>query len=146
MCDVGTSDAITKEVEVLLKAFREAGAPMAGPCEQGKPTETVVRSLLHFSDMGYTEKVRSLLHFSDMRPPMSAPASSIPAAIRDRTSASAQPHVWTPEDFADLGPRTAVDQALHRLVASKSLRRIARGFYDIPQDNRLTGKPTYPNP
>ena len=77
---------------------------------------------------------------------MSTPASSIPAAIRDRISAPAQPRVWTPEDFADLGPRTAVDQALHRLVTSRSLRRIARGFYDTPQDNRLTGKPTYPNP
>jgi hypothetical protein len=77
---------------------------------------------------------------------MSTPAFSIPAAIRDRISAPAQPRVWTPEDFADLGPRTAVDQALHRLVASKSLRRIARGFYGTPQDNRLTGKPTYPNP
>jgi hypothetical protein len=77
---------------------------------------------------------------------MSTPVSSIPTAIRDRISAPAQPRVWTPEDFADLGPRTAVDQALHRLVASRSLRRIARGFYDIPQDNRLTGKPTYPNP
>lgn len=71
---------------------------------------------------------------------------SIPAAIRDRISAPTQPRVWTPEDFADLGPRTAVDQALHRLVASRSLRRIARGFYDTPQNNRLTGKPTYPNP
>jgi hypothetical protein len=77
---------------------------------------------------------------------MSTPASSIPATIRDRTSAPAQPRVWTPEDFADLGPRTAVDQALHRLVASRSLRRIARSFYDLPQDNRLTGKPTYHNP
>jgi hypothetical protein len=77
---------------------------------------------------------------------MSTQASSIPAAIRDRISTPTQPHVWTPEDFADLGPRTAVNQALHRLVASKSLRRIARGFYDIPRDNRLTGKPTYPNP
>ena len=77
---------------------------------------------------------------------MPTPASSIPAAIRDRISAPAQPRVWTPEDFADLGPRTAVDQALHRLVASRNLRRIARGFYDTPQDNRLTGKPTYPNP
>src|SRR6202522_2142327 len=73
-------------------------------------------------------------------------ASSIPAAIRDRIPAPAHSRVWTPEDFADLGPRTAVDQALHRLVASRSLRRIARGFYDTPQDNRLTGKPTYPNP
>ena len=77
---------------------------------------------------------------------MSTPASSIPAAIRNRISAPAQPRVWIPEDFADLGPRTAVDQALHRLVASRNLRRIARGFYDTPQDNRLTGKPTYPNP
>jgi hypothetical protein len=77
---------------------------------------------------------------------MSTSVSSIPVAIRDRISAPAQPRVWTPEDFADLGPRTAVDQALHRLVASRSLRRIARGFYDIPQANRLTGKPTYPNP
>lgn len=77
---------------------------------------------------------------------MSTLASSIPAAIRDRISTPAQPRVWTPEDFADLGPRTAVDQALHRLVASRNLRRIARGFYDIPQQNRLTGKPTYPNP
>jgi hypothetical protein len=71
-------------------------------------------------------------------------ASSIPAAIRDRISAPAQPRVWTPEDLADLGPRTAVDQALHRLVASRNLRRIARGFYDTPQDNRLTGKPVTP--
>lgn len=77
---------------------------------------------------------------------MSSLEPSIPAAIRDRISAPAQPRVWTPEDFADLGPRTAVDQALHRLVASRKLRRIARGFYDIPKTNRLTGKPTYPDP
>ena len=77
---------------------------------------------------------------------MSTQVFSIPAVIRDPTSASAQPHVWTPEDLADLRPRTAVDHALHRLVASKSLRRIARGFYEIPEDNRLTEKLAYPNP
>jgi hypothetical protein len=77
---------------------------------------------------------------------MSTPTSSIPSAIRYRISAPAQPRVWTPEDFADLGPRTAVDKALHRLIASRDLRRIARGFYDIPRDNRPTGKPTHPNP
>jgi hypothetical protein len=85
-------------------------------------------------------------HFSDMRQPVTIPASSIPVAILGRIAAPAQPRVWTPEDFADLGPRTAVDQALHRLVASHTLRRIARGFYDIPRHNRLTGKPTHPNP
>jgi hypothetical protein len=77
---------------------------------------------------------------------MSIQSPSIPVAIRDRISAPEKPFVWTPDDFADLGPRTAVDQALHRLVVSKDLRRIARGFYDIPKLNRLTGKPTYPNP
>jgi|HubBroStandDraft_6_1064221.scaffolds.fasta_scaffold621073_1 hypothetical protein len=77
---------------------------------------------------------------------MSTQSPSIPSAIRDRICAPAKPLVWTPDDFADLGPRTAVDQALHRLVVSKDLRRIARGFYDAPKLNRLTGKPTYPNP
>ena len=72
--------------------------------------------------------------------------SSIPAAIRDRISSPGKPRVWTPDDFADLGPRTAVDQALHRLVASEHLRRIARGLYDTLQLNRLTGKLTYPDP
>ena len=39
-----------------------------------------------------------------------------------------------------------MDQALHRLVASGKLRRIARGLYDLPGTNRLTGKPTSPDP
>jgi hypothetical protein len=80
------------------------------------------------------------------RGPLPNQPSSIPAAIRDRISAPAKPQVWTPDDFADLGPRTAVDQALHRLIASKHLRRIARGLYDTPHPNRLTGKPTCPDP
>jgi hypothetical protein len=77
---------------------------------------------------------------------MPNPRSSIPAAIRDRISSAAKPRVWTPDDFADVGPRTAVDQALHRLVASKHLRRIARGLYDTPRPNRLAEKLTYPDP
>lgn len=81
-----------------------------------------------------------------MKPPLPNQSSSIPTAIKDRISAPAKPHIWTPDDFADLGPRTAVDQALHRLVASKHLRRIARGLYDTPQPNRLTGKPKHPDP
>ena len=88
--------------------------------------------------------VRSLLHFSD-RLTMPTLVSVILVAIRDRISAPAQPRIWTPEDSPDLGPRTAVDQALHRLVASRSLRRITHGFYGSPQHNWLTGKLTYPN-
>jgi hypothetical protein len=65
--------------------------------------------------------------------------------ILDRMSAQSSTGVWTPIDFLDLGSREAVDQALHRLTASKTLRRIARGLYDRPGINQLTGKPTYPD-
>jgi hypothetical protein len=54
--------------------------------------------------------------------------------------------VWTPADFADAGPRDAVDQALHRLVRSGQIRRIARGLYDNPSQNSLTRKPNVPDP
>jgi hypothetical protein len=54
-------------------------------------------------------------------------------------------HVWTALDFVDMGPRGAVDLALHRLLADKEIRRIARGLYDKPRTNQLTGKPTYPD-
>jgi len=77
---------------------------------------------------------------------MPASTLSIAAAIRNRVTAARKGRVWTPEDFADLGPRTGVDQALHRLVASGKFRRIARGLYDVPGTNRLTGKPTSPDP
>lgn len=66
-------------------------------------------------------------------------------AILDRMTAQSSTGVWTPVDFLDLGSREAVDQALHRLTAAKTLRRIARGLYDRPGINRLTGKPTYPD-
>jgi Family of unknown function (DUF6088) len=42
-------------------------------------------------------------------------------------------HVWTPRDFVDLGTRTAVDVALHRLAGNDMVRRISRGLYDIPR-------------
>jgi hypothetical protein len=56
------------------------------------------------------------------------------------------PRVWTADDFADLGSRSAVDLALHRLVSTGDVRRIARGLYDVPRTNSLTGKPTSPDP
>ena len=53
---------------------------------------------------------------------------------------------WAPADFADLGPRDAVDQVLHRLVRAGTIRRITRGLYDKPSLNALTGKSTHPDP
>jgi len=56
------------------------------------------------------------------------------------------PSVWTPQDFLDLGSRNAVDQVLHRLTRNGDVRRITRGVYDKPSLNRLTSKPTHPDP
>jgi hypothetical protein len=76
--------------------------------------------------------------------PTSAP--SIQSAILSRIRAPKKPRVWTADDFADIGSRSAVDLALHRLVSTDNVRRIARGLYDVPTINSLTGKPTSPDP
>lgn len=76
--------------------------------------------------------------------PTSAP--SIQSAIQSRLRAPKMPRVWTADDFADLGSRSAVDLALHRLVSTDNVRRITRGLYDVPTINSLTGKPTSPDP
>lgn len=54
--------------------------------------------------------------------------------------------VWTPTDFLDLGSRDAVDQVLSRMAAAGDIRRITRGLYDLPRLNKLTSKPTNPDP
>lgn len=53
--------------------------------------------------------------------------------------------VWTPNDFADLGGRDAIDKVLQRLAVAQDLRRIDRGLYDVPAPNRLTGRPRVPD-
>lgn len=45
--------------------------------------------------------------------------------------------VFTPKDFLDFGSRNAIDQALSRLARSRTIRRVARGFYDIPRVNEV---------
>ncbi len=77
---------------------------------------------------------------------MRGPALDLKATILDRMAARAPFGVWTPADFADAGPRDAVDQALHRLVRTGQVRRIARGLYDSPSQNSLTRKPNVPDP
>jgi uncharacterized protein DUF6088 len=41
--------------------------------------------------------------------------------------------VFTPKQFAQLGNRAAVDQALSRLSRSGEIRRLARGIYEFPK-------------
>lgn len=77
---------------------------------------------------------------------MRGPGLDLRAAIVDRMGGADTPSVWTPQDFLDLGSREAVDQVLHRLTRSDDIRRIARGLYDKPKINKLTGKASSPNP
>lgn len=43
------------------------------------------------------------------------------------------------KDFLDLGNRAAVDQALSRLVRSKTVKRLGRGLYYLPRMNKALG-------
>jgi len=44
---------------------------------------------------------------------------------------------FSARDFADLGSRSTVDSALHRLERRSSIRRVIRGVYDRPQFSEL---------
>ncbi len=52
--------------------------------------------------------------------------------------------VFSPNQFLDLGSRSAVGVALHRLVKAGKIRRIRRGLYDLPRSHPITGQ-TAPN-
>jgi hypothetical protein len=67
------------------------------------------------------------------------PRKSIDNAMRSRTYGSREGAVFTPSNFIDLGSRRAVDLALHRLVARKILRRLARGLYEHPRKHPELG-------
>ena len=48
--------------------------------------------------------------------------------------------VFVPTDFLNLGSRQAVDIVLHRLVRKGTIRRLARGIYDFPEEYPKLGK------
>src|SRR2546430_12120484 len=47
--------------------------------------------------------------------------------------------VFSPTDFLDLGSRDAVDKALSRMAAAGTVRRVARGLYDVPRQHPIVG-------
>jgi hypothetical protein len=65
--------------------------------------------------------------------------------IAELIDAHGSGRVWVPTDFAHLATRDAVDKALQRLVAAGDLRRIDRGLYDKPVQNKLTRRPNRPD-
>jgi hypothetical protein len=47
--------------------------------------------------------------------------------------------VFVPADFLRIGSREAVDLALHRLARQGTIRRLARGVYDFPEEHPVLG-------
>ena len=66
-------------------------------------------------------------------------ADSIDSAILDRIKSGQKDHVWTPQDFLDLGSRAAVDKALSRNTKNDSLSRAGRGLYHLPRNHPALG-------
>jgi hypothetical protein len=82
-------------------------------------------------------------YISDMASSMKT-ATDLKARILARIK-SKPDSVWTPADFVDIASRAAVDKTLQRLVAGEDLRRIDRGLYDRPRQNKVTGRTTVPD-
>lgn len=61
--------------------------------------------------------------------------SRILATIHGRGRGS----VFVPADFLRIGSREAVDLALHRLARQGTIRRLARGVYDFPEEHPVLG-------
>lgn len=65
--------------------------------------------------------------------------------FRSRPGHEAFGSVFTPSDFLSVAARSAVDQALSRLVKGGQLRRLARGLYDFRKVHSKRG-PLSPAP
>jgi len=61
--------------------------------------------------------------------------SRVLAAIRSHGRGS----VFVPADFLEIGSREAVDITLHRLARKGTIRRLARGLYDFPEQHPVLG-------
>jgi len=69
-------------------------------------------------------------------------ANPIDRSMFPRIKARGEGWVFSPADFADLGSRTAVDKALSRMTTTGTIRRVARGLYDVPRQHPVVGVTT----
>lgn len=72
--------------------------------------------------------------------PRAASPDSVDSQIARQVQQSTPGTVFTPDVFALLGSRAAIDKALQRLVARGELRRLSRGLYDKPRHDELLGR------
>lgn len=65
---------------------------------------------------------------------------SIEAKVLSRINAAGTSSVFTARHFLDLGSRDAVDQALSRHCRAGTLRKVARGLYEVPKSHPKLGQ------
>ena len=70
---------------------------------------------------------------------------SIDSQVLDRIRDKGTGAVFRAADFFDIGCRSAIDQALSRQSRAGTIRRIARGLYDLPADHPLLGRLNAPS-
>jgi hypothetical protein len=66
-------------------------------------------------------------------------ANPIERALLARVKTRENGWVFAPNDFHDLGSRQAVDKALSRMAAARTIHRIVRGLYYVPQKHPIVG-------
>lgn len=66
--------------------------------------------------------------------------NSIDSQILEAIHSRGYGTVFVPTDFLNLGSRQAVDIVFHRLVQKGTIRRLARGLYDFPEEHPILGK------
>lgn len=71
--------------------------------------------------------------------PRAPSLNSVDTQIARRVQRSARGTVFTPDSFAIVGSRAAIDKALQRMAARGQLRRLSRGLYDKPRHDEVLG-------
>lgn len=71
--------------------------------------------------------------------PRSVSPDSVESRVAQQVHRSARGTVFTPDSFATLGSRSAIDKALQRMAARGELRRLSRGLYDKPRKDEMLG-------
>lgn len=71
--------------------------------------------------------------------PRAPSPDSVESQLARRIQRSAPGSVFTPDMFAALGSRAAIDKALQRIEAKGLIRRLSRGLYDKPRHDDLFG-------
>lgn len=66
-------------------------------------------------------------------------ADSVDTQVLDRIRSYGPGWVFTPQDFADIGTRTAVATALKREKDAGGIRLLGRGLYDVPRTHDVLG-------